>query len=71
MNGSTFAESILFFVAVTVLHEAIHYGDFNYNNDYWDVNINGEEGWLFEEEVYGGEVRISSNGGIEIIPLNN
>jgi|GEM_PF-5410590 len=70
-SGSRYSESVLFFVAVTVLHEAIHFGDYENNDDYWTGNrFPFEEGWLFENEAYGGAVHITKDGGIEIMPFN-
>ncbi|TVZ16484.1 hypothetical protein [Maribacter sp. MAR_2009_72] len=72
VSGSTYSESLLFFIAVTILHEAVHYGDFKYNNDYWTGNYpyTNEEGWRFENQVYGGAVIINEEGEITIVPLN-
>ncbi len=62
-SGSTFSESVLFYIGVTLLHEAVHYGDFNYNEDYYNIE---EEGYLFEEAAYGGMVNIDNEGNITI-----
>ncbi|TVZ16486.1 hypothetical protein [Maribacter sp. MAR_2009_72] len=67
VSSSQYGETILFVVGVSVLHEAVHYGDFTYNNNYWQGRndcLDGEEGWLFEESVYGTNVGILTDGTI-------
>jgi len=52
--GSESADSFIFLIGVTILHEFVHYGDYNYNGDTW--NYPQEEGLLFEQDVYGQTV---------------
>ncbi|EPR74065.1 hypothetical protein ADIWIN_0874 [Winogradskyella psychrotolerans RS-3] len=49
--NSVLANSFAFLVGVTILHEYVHYGDNLDGTDY-----PGEEGQLFEEDVYGQTV---------------
>ncbi len=69
-SGSEASESLLFYIGVSILHEAVHYGDFHYNNDFWQSNINGEEGYLFEEEAYDGVVYIDRDNNFVITKKN-
>jgi hypothetical protein len=64
-------QNLLFFIAVSIIHEMVHWGDFNYNDDYSNESVNGEEGYLFENTAYGGIVRISTNGSIEFVPIED
>lgn len=53
-NGSTMmnSDALIFLLGVTILHEYVHYGDYNQG-----VNNEIEEGDLFEESVYGTRVK--------------
>ncbi|MEZ4968911.1 MAG: hypothetical protein R2814_04480 [Flavobacteriaceae bacterium] len=44
-------DALIFWIGTTVLHEYVHYGDFNNGFDY-----PGEEGRKFEISVYGENV---------------
>ncbi|NJB37019.1 hypothetical protein [Croceivirga sp. JEA036] len=72
--GSDFSEKVLFAGAATIVHEAVHFGDFTYNNDFYRGNnpCTNEEGWLFEQEVYDTAIEVGSNGSLTIhsLPLN-
>lgn len=70
-SGSEFSEKLLFAIGVTILHEAVHFGDFTYNNDFWKGNDEclDEEGWLFEQEVYDLTIFVGASGNLQIIPL--
>jgi hypothetical protein len=48
-------DAYLFFLGVTVLHEYVHYGDYQNGNNY-DYPATAEEGDLFEIQVYGEDV---------------
>ena len=63
-TGSKLAEAFLFYIGVCILHEFVHYGDYNYNGDAW--NFPQEEGVLFERDVYGYRVYIE-DGKIRLI----
>lgn len=52
--------ALLFLVAVTILHEYVHYGD---NQD--GVQQKGEEGIQFENDAYG--IKITKDNAIRII----
>ena len=54
--NSNLANAFAFLIGVTVLHEYVHYGDYNYNGDFWQYPQ--EEGLLFETDVYGQSVWI-------------
>lgn len=58
----------MFAVAVTILHEAVHFWDFTCNDDFYrgENPCTNEEGWLFEEEVYGSNIAVLSDGTIYI-----
>lgn len=60
------ADAFIFLIGVTILHEYVHYGDYNYNGDAWQYPM--EEGLLFEQDVYGQSVWIEN---AEIILKNN
>ena len=62
--GSELAEAFLFYIGVCVLHEFVHYGDYNYNGDAWIFPQ--EEGVLFERDVYGYRVWLE-DGKIRLI----
>jgi hypothetical protein len=64
--GTSLADAFAFLMGVTVLHEYVHYGDYNYNGDHWQYPQ--EEGLLFEIDVYGQTVWIQN---AEIILKNN
>lgn len=64
--NSNLANAFAFLIGVTVLHEYVHYGDYNYNGDTWQYPQ--EEGLLFENDVYGQSVWISN---AEIVLKNN
>ncbi len=64
--NSSLANAFAFLIGVTVLHEYVHYGDYNYNRDTWQYPQ--EEGLLFENDVYGQSVWIHN---AEIILKNN
>ncbi|WP_162623300.1 hypothetical protein [Confluentibacter sediminis] len=64
--NSNLANAFAFLIGVTILHEYVHYGDYNYNGDAWQYPQ--EEGLLFENDVYGQSVWISN---AEIILKNN
>lgn len=44
-------DAAIFFIGSTILHEYVHYGDYNNGFEY-----PGEEGWKFEIRVYGDNV---------------
>jgi len=71
-SGSEHSETILLAIGMTILHEAVHYGDYNYNNDFYTGNnpYTNEEGWLFEQEVYEFSIFVSASGEFTIIPWN-
>ena len=52
-NGSDLmsSDALIFLLGVTVLHEYVHFGDYNQG-----VNNDMEEGSYFEELVYGTTV---------------
>lgn len=56
--GNPLSNSFAFFIGVTILHEYVHYGD---NLD--GVDYPGEEGELFEIDVYG-EIVTRENANI-------
>jgi len=64
-SGCNLSESLIFYIGVTILHEAVHYGDFNYNNYYYQPP-GPEEGYLFQNQVYGGDIYIDLEGNIRI-----
>jgi hypothetical protein len=70
-SGSEYSEKVLFAVAATIVHEAVHYGDYAYNNDYYRGNnpCSNEEGWLFEQEVYDIAIEVGSDGTLTILSL--
>lgn len=70
-SGSEFSEKVLFSIAVTILHEAVHFGDFTYNDDFYRGNnpCSNEEGWLFEQEVYDIAIEVGSDGSLTTLPL--
>lgn len=51
-NETSDPDALLFWIGTTVLHEYVHYGDFSNGFDY-----EGEEGRLFEIQVYGTNVQ--------------
>lgn len=56
--NSNLANAFVFLIGVTILHEYVHYGDYNFNEDTWLYPQ--EEGLLFEKDVYGQSVWISN-----------
>lgn len=55
-NGSEFnPETLTFFLAIIILHEATHYGDFHYNGNLIQLN-GGETRFDFETSVIGTQV---------------
>lgn len=63
-NSSISSDALNFFGAIAILHEITHLGDYLYNGNMYE----GEEGLLFENDVYGQSVWISN---AEIILKNN
>ena len=49
------ADSLIFFLGVTILHEYVHYGDYLNGNNY-RYPLTEEEGDLFELKVYGQDI---------------
>src|SRR5690606_34161268 len=62
-NGGEFDSSTLkFFIAICILHEMTHYGDFHYNGNLF--NSSGEPGVDFETFVFGSIVDYPDGLGI-------
>ncbi|WP_213520793.1 hypothetical protein [Nonlabens sp.] len=57
-SGTDLADAMAFLIGVTILHEFVHYGDYNNNGDAWQYPQ--EEGLLFENDVYGQSVWIQN-----------
>ncbi len=51
-NETSDPDALIFWIGTTIVHEYVHYGDFNNGFDYM-----GEEGRLFEISVYGENVQ--------------
>ncbi|MGB3606424.1 hypothetical protein [Psychroserpens sp.] len=66
ISNTSLANAFAFLIGVTILHEYVHYGDYNYNGDLWQFPQ--EEGLLFENDVYGQSVWIHN---AKIILKNN
>ncbi|MDY8137399.1 hypothetical protein [Aquimarina sp. 2201CG5-10] len=67
-NSESFREEIGFLIAVTILHEYVHFGDTVYGNNFWSNEFfedrieENEAGILFEEAVFGDTVWRSNVG---------
>ncbi|WP_394906736.1 hypothetical protein [uncultured Mesonia sp.] len=64
-NGGPFdAKVYKFFIAIVILHEYTHYGDFHYNgNMYHETGT--ETGWEFEKEIIGTQIDYDNDGLID------
>jgi hypothetical protein len=49
---------LLFFIGVTILHEYVHYGDYENGNVYNFYGGPNDEGDIFEAKAYGSDLNV-------------
>lgn len=52
------ADALLFFIGVTILHEYVHYGDYENGNVYNFYGGPNDEGDIFEAKAYGSDLNV-------------